>query len=334
MRPFHELSRAGQLRRLHAVAAETITQYDLDDPTLAYHGFDTNLLYRVTTRSGARYMLRCAVPGWRSYENLASEAMWLEALDRDTDIPVPVIVQSKSGKRVLQVSDPRIDGTWNTSLMRWVPGRDLGHYLTAANLRLMGELFAKLHEHGASWKPPKGFSDHRFENWLSRGEPNLVADLPRSIPKRSRDIVDRMDRIASDAYRSMDVRDLRVIHCDLWHDNIKIHRGVLHPLDFEDTIWGYRAHDIAMAMLDLLEDTDEKRYPHLLSAFRKGYETLMEWPAEPIEPLQIGRLLWTINWVARNEEEWLGEMIDRHVPVFERFEKDGVVTRPAPPGPN
>lgn len=87
-----------------------------------------------------------------------------------------------------------------------------------------------------------------------------------------------------------------------------------------------------MAMLDLLEDTDEQRYPRLLAAFREGYEELMEWPAEPIEPLQIGRLLWTINWVARHEKEWLGEMIDRHVPVFRRFEKDGTITRPAPPG--
>lgn len=331
MRPFHELSRAGRLRRLHNVAADILKSYDLDDPTLTYHGFETNLLYRVTTKFGRRYMFRCASPGWRSYENLVSEAMWLEALDRDTDIPVPVIVRSRTGELVLSVTDDRINGTWNTSLMHWVPGRVLGHFLTPENLRLMGILFAKLHRHGATWTPPNGFSNHRFESWLSRGELNLVAELPRSIPKRARDSVDRMDRVVSEAYHSIDRKDLRVIHCDLWHGNIRIHRGVLHPLDFEDTIWGYRSHDIAMAMLDLLENTDEERYPGLLSAFRTGYEELMEWPRERIEPLQIGRLLWKINWVARHEAEWLGEMIDRHLPVFERFEKSGAVTLPAPP---
>ena len=68
--------------------------------------------------------------------------------------------------------------------------------------------------------------------------------------------------------------------------------------DFEDTVWGFRAHDIAMAMLDLLEDTDETRYAKLLAAFRRGYQAHLAWPDDRIEPFQIGRLLWKINWVA------------------------------------
>jgi len=130
------------------------------------------------------------------------------------------------------------------------------------------------------------------------------------------------------AYTAIDRSDLRVIHCDLWHDNVKLHRGVLHPLDFEDTVWGFRAHDIAMAMLDLLEATDEARYAGLLAAFRRGYEAHMAWPGERIEPFQIGRLLWKINWVARHEPQWLRSMVERHAPVFERYEQTGRVIRP------
>lgn len=73
------------------------------------------------------------------------------------------------------------------------------------------------------------------------------------------------------------------IRCDLWHDNIKLHRGALHPFDFEDTTHGFRAHDIAMAMLDLLEDTDDDTYTTLLAAFRRGYESLLAWPDDPID---------------------------------------------------
>ena len=109
----------------------------------------------------------------------------------------------------------------------------------------------------------------------------------------------RMHQHVESAYAALDRSDLRVIHCDLWHDNIKLYQDMLHPLDFEDTVWGFRAHDIAMAMLDLLEDTDETRYAVLLAAFRRGYERLMAWPDARIEPFQIGRLLWKINWVAR-----------------------------------
>jgi hypothetical protein len=83
-----------------------------------------------------------------------------------------------------------------------------------------------------------------------------------------------------------------------------------------------------MAMLDLLETAGEERYPALLAAFRRGYTSLMDWPADPIEPLQIGRMLWMINWVARNQAQWLGNMVERHVPAFEHFEKTGAVILP------
>jgi Ser/Thr protein kinase RdoA (MazF antagonist) len=137
-----------------------------------------------------------------------------------------------------------------------------------------------------------------------------------------------MHRHVELAYAAIDRSDLRVIHCDLWHDNIKLHRGVLHPIDFEDTVWGFRAHDIAMAMLDLLEATDEGRYCELLAAFRRGYEADMAWPDDCIEPFQIGRLLWKINWVARHQPQGLMRMVEGHVPLFDHYEQTGRVAQP------
>jgi Ser/Thr protein kinase RdoA (MazF antagonist) len=130
------------------------------------------------------------------------------------------------------------------------------------------------------------------------------------------------------AYAAIDRADLRVIHGDLWHDNVKLHHGALHPFDFEDTVWGFRSHDIAMAMLDLLEATDEARYATLLPAFRRGYEAHLAWPQDPIEPLQMGRLLWKVNWVARHHPRHLATMVERHVPVFDRYLRTGRVVRP------
>jgi Ser/Thr protein kinase RdoA (MazF antagonist) len=205
----------------------------------------------------------------------------------------------------------------------------------------MGVLFAELHHHGGSWHPPAGFTTRRFEHWLSKGEKNLIAGsaqpqqsgapAPSALPSQARDLLERMHLHVESAYAVIDRSDLRVIHCDLWHDNIKIYRGVLHPLDFEDTVWGFRAHDIAMAMLDLLEDTDEARYSILLKAFRRGYEAHMAWPDDPIEPFQIGRLLWKINWVARRHPQRLAEMVERHIPLLEHYERTGQVLRPPSP---
>jgi len=340
MKPYGTLTPTGKLRRLHALATAALAGYDLDAPEITFHAFETNLLYRVTTTRGERFMLRLAVPGWRSPEDLRSEAMWLQALARDTDVRAPRIMLARSGEAVLPLELPGASGTWHATLMSWVPGRLLGHYLTDHNLAKMGALFAALHAHAASWTPPAGFTTRRFEHWLSRGEANLITEGERpapgaalheqvsALPARAREVLERMHRHVEAAYAAIDRSDLRVIHCDLWHDNIKLHGGVLQPIDFEDTVRGFRSHDIAMAMLDLLEATDETRYAVLLAAFRRGYESHLGWPADPIEPFQAGRLLWTINWVARNEPQHLAGMVERHVPVFEHYEQTGQIIRP------
>ncbi len=330
MKAYEQLTRAGKLHRLHTMAVKGLSQFDLKQPTLTYFGFHTNLLYKVKSASGEQFMLRLAYPGWRTYQDLLSEAYWLRALKAETDIPVPSIIPSRTGEMVLQVDFPGIPDCWYMTLMSWVPGKLLGHYLTPSNLEKMGMLFADLHHHGSTWDPPPGFTQKRFEYWLSRGEENLITGEGQnkrlSIPHQG--LLRHMDQIVKDAYAKINKSDLRVIHCDLWHDNIKLFRGKLYPLDFEDTIWGYRIHDIAMAMLDLMETVGESRYLVLLESFKRGYKTKMSWPENPIEPFQVGRLLWKINWVAHNDPKYLGKMIERYVPVFEHHIEERKVILP------
>jgi Ser/Thr protein kinase RdoA (MazF antagonist) len=340
MADYDRLTNLGKLRRLRKLAILGLSQYDLQDPQLTYHGFETNLLYRVTTAGGERFMLRLAYPGWRTLEDLTSEALWLTALSEDTDIPVPAVLPTHAGELVLSITSSEVPYVWPMTLMRYAPGRLLGHYLTAENLEKMGRLFARLHQHGADWTPPAEFTKRCFEHWLSRGEPDLIssdggtrendvqAKQQVGVSPAHRAWIDRMIEQVEGAYQALDRSDLRVIHCDLWHDNIKLHQGVLYPFDFEDTVWGYRAHDIAMAMLDLLETVGEARYPALLKAFQQGYHSLLAWPTERIEPFQIGRMLWKINWVARYHPDYLAGMIERHIPVFEHYVRTGAVTLP------
>lgn len=330
MHAYGQLTNAGKLRRLHMLASAGLTHYELEQAEFTYYGFETNLLYRVKTKSGEAFILRLAYPGWRTYDDLLSEAMWLTALEAETDIPVPGVLPTRTGEMVLSMDFPGVPDRWYMTLMRWLPGRLLGHYLTEPNLEKMGALFADLHAHAGGWQPPEGFSQRRFEGWLSRGEVNRItgSKYSETIPIGHQALLERMDRLVRSAYAGVDRADLRVIHCDLWHDNIKLHQGRLYPFDFEDTVWGFRAHDIAMAMLDLLETVGEEPFPDLLGAFRRGYEAKMVWPMDPIEPFQVGRLLWKINWVARFEHQYLEPMIERHVPIFEHFEKTGKLILP------
>lgn len=341
MKPYKQLSTSGRLRRLHSLAVAGLAHYDLTDPEIEFHRFDTNLLYRVTTQTGERFIFRLASPGWRTYQDLSSEAMWLAALEHETNIPVPGVIPNRSGGYVLSLMVPGVPKVWHMTLMRWLPGRLLGKYLTERNLEKMGVLFARLHLHGGAWTPPKGFTTRHFTHWLSRGEKNLIIQDPETgeqahgrdliikMPVEHRIWLENMHRRVVSAYEAADPADLRVIHCDLWHDNIKLHKGILYPFDFEYTVWGYRSHDIAMAMLDLLETVGKQYYPFLLSAFWRGYQSLLPWPEEPIEPFQIGRLLWKINWVACHEPHHLSSMIACQIPVFLHYTKTGNITLPA-----
>ncbi len=330
MKEFKELSFAGKLRRLHGLARAALAQYDLEDPQMEYFAFETNLLYKVKARSGEQFMLRMASPGWRTFEDLRAEALWLEALRRDTSIPAPRIVAARSGEYVLKMESQDVARTWNASLMSWVPGRLLGKSLTETNIEKMGKLFADLHAHGKAWKPPEGFTTRRFEHWLSRGEENLIVGEAgaQRLPGPLSELIERTHQRVETAYASLDRDDLRVIHCDLWHDNIKVHKGVLYPIDFEDTVWGFRAHDIAMAMLDLLETVGEDRYEVLLRAFRRGYTAELAWPEDPLEVFQVGRLLWKVNWFARFQPQRLEAKAQEHAPVFEHYEQTGRVIKP------
>lgn len=89
VRPFADLSPVGKQRRVARLAATALAGYDLRVRSVRVHAFATNLLYRVRSDAGERFMLRMAVPGWRTLADLRAEAAWLEALRRDTDIGAP-----------------------------------------------------------------------------------------------------------------------------------------------------------------------------------------------------------------------------------------------------
>jgi Ser/Thr protein kinase RdoA (MazF antagonist) len=324
---FASLTRAGKVRRGGQLAADALREYDIGVRSLQKHCFATNLLYRVQSDAGERFVLRMAYPGWRTLENLRAEAAWLAALHEETDIGAPLVIRSSRGEPVVAMHGNGVPGTWYATLMTWVDGRLLAHYLSGANLERMGALFARLHRHGKSWKPPDDFCPSRFEAFLSRGEPDALfgeggiqafRDEDRRAFLLAREWVER-------EYEGLDRGDVRVIHCDLWHENIKLDRGRLRPFDFEDTIWGYRLHDLAMGLLDLLETVGAARYEGLLASFRAGYERLLDWPEGNLGVLQIGRLLWNANWTARFAPESLSSLGEQYGPVFRDFERSGVL---------
>jgi len=189
-------------------------------------------------------MLRLACPGWRTLEDLRQSGM-VEALGRETTFrrrascrrgPVSVCC------RWAGLTSPRC-GTRPDELGA---SRLLGHYLTERNLEKMASCLPELTITGGV-DPSRRITTRRFEHWLSRDE-EKPHRRGRTGPLPARDLLERMHRHVEAAYAAIDRSALRVIHCRPMARQYQAAPGVLHPLDFEDTVRGFRAHDIAMAM--------------------------------------------------------------------------------------
>jgi Ser/Thr protein kinase RdoA (MazF antagonist) len=171
-----------------------------------------------------------------------------------------------------------------------------------------------------------------MDHFLARDEPRslFAASSEEAFTPATRPVFERAVRQVEAAFARLYAgpEPRRVIHNDLWHGNIKVDRGRLRPLDFEDTLWGYPVQDIAMAMLDLLQDAGAPAYPALLAAFRRGYERALPWPEQypgQMDDFQTGRKFWVANFVAHKQRPYLREHLDRLAPRLERYLKTGFI---------
>lgn len=319
-------------QQIEKIAHASIKHYDFDIKTLSLLGKYTNTLFLVETHNSQQYVLRVCTPGWRTKTDIQSEIMWLQALARDTDLGAPVPIAARDGKTLLETTLPDIETTYHCMLMTWLPGTLLADNLTETTLYQMGALFARLHQHGAQFVPPQGFTTRKMDNIYARNEADVLFDTAQRDAFSDnawaiyQKIKQQVTETFADLYR--DATGLQVIHNDLHHENIMVDGDKLRPFDFEDTIWGFAVQDIAMALQDLMLDVQPDIFINLQAAFQRGYESLRPWPAchpTQIDTLRVGRMLWVANYVARYHRQHLQEHINRMLKPFSRFLDTGTL---------
>jgi Ser/Thr protein kinase RdoA (MazF antagonist) len=337
MKDYETLTHRGQARRLRALASKALEQYAVQVASLSLAGWYTNTLFKVRTTDGSAYMLRLCAPSWRTETDLRSEVAWLNALAQVTDIGAPCPVATANGEYLPEVRVDGVSGARRCLLMSWVPGSSLEKQLSEENMYKMGVLFTRMHDHGETFVPPDGFTTRRMDRVLARAEADVLfcAEHAGAFTQESRQIFECTRQRVDEAYTQLYGSRQRpiVIHHDLWHGNINIHRGRLFPLDFEDTVWGFPVQDIAMAMQDLMMDVEPERYEPLLAAFRAGYEALRPWPEayeSEMDTFRAGRMLWTANHRAGWRPQMLPKVIEDMAPWLTNFLKTGKLRKSVP----
>jgi Ser/Thr protein kinase RdoA (MazF antagonist) len=300
---------------------------------------------RVDADDGRTFALRCRPHSDRTFGDIPLELAWTAALRRETDVRPPEPVPGLDGAPVQDVAVPEAPEPHDCVLFRWIPGPVLAERLTPENVYQLGVLSTRLHEHAASFRPPAALPVRTLDRLTRGGEREVLFayEHPLFLPPARRAVFQAVgERFrATVAALYADPAGRRVIHADLHHQNVVLHRGRLHPLDFYEVIWGYPVQDISLTFFDLRYYTPPvPGYAALRDAFARGYASRLPWPeAHPgqLDTLVAGRRLRQANWVLWRETAPFapdpGAVPDsaRIVPYFERLEAEFRALLDGPP---
>lgn len=279
LRPYFDLTGRGRALRLRRLALKALEQYDLDVTHVRLITNEFNGIFRVDTTTSDKYVLRVTLPeGGHDLDAVNGEMAWLDALSRDTDLSVPRPLAARNGQLVVEAESAGVPQPRLCAVFGWVPGTNLANHLTPENVSRLGELSARLHAHAATFKPPVGFTALRFDKVFPFPEPIvLFQDEYRHLfsPERHA-IFERAIAWAQEAIDRLQAsgEPMRVIHGDLHQWNVRVYRGILSPIDFEDLMWGWPVQDIATTLYDF----PGPNFQELRAAFRQGYTRHSPWP--------------------------------------------------------
>jgi Ser/Thr protein kinase RdoA (MazF antagonist) len=310
---FYALTNRGRARRLRRIALGALDDYDLNAARLRLITNSFNCIFRVDTSDGEKYVLRVCLPASYALTQIRSEMIWLDALNRDTELLVPRPLTTKDGEFSTTAQAAGVPEPRQCVIFSWVPGRDLDEQLTMKNVERFGGFAAQLHQHAAEFRPPEGFStSFRFDQVFPFDEPVILFEdehrevLPPARRELFQGVVERV-QAAIDHLKDSE-EPMRILHGDLHRWNVKVYRGRIGAFDFEELMWGWPVQDIATTLYYFY---GEENYPALRAAFKQGYTAVAPWPERypgEIDTFIAGRNLVLANTVLQDSApEWRAE---------------------------
>lgn len=279
MKPFQSLTVRGQARRLRQLAIHALASYDLEVARLRLITNDVNGIFRIDAAGGQRFILRVTAPeGGHTLDHVTAEMDWLAALARDTDLSVPRPLPDRKGSLVVTAEADGVPEPRLCEIFSWVDGKNLADDMSEVSVAKLGELSAKLHAHALIYRPPTNLSLLKFDRVFHFPEPVVLFEERFSdlFPSERKSIYQKAVDLAQESIDRLKAsgEPMRILHGDLHQWNVRIARGVLSPIDFEDLMLGWPVQDIAITLYYFLGD----HYPAWRAAFQAGYTRHSSWP--------------------------------------------------------
>ena len=98
MKPYSELTRLGKIRRLRKVVLKALDDYDLRVEGVDFMTIETNTMFKIRTVDAEKFVMRIYSDEETTLRENRAEMFWLDALMRDSDIPVTEPVPRRDGE--------------------------------------------------------------------------------------------------------------------------------------------------------------------------------------------------------------------------------------------
>lgn len=313
MKEYHALTNRGQALRLRKLALQALAQYDLHAVRVRLISNSFNGIFRVDLAGGGKLVLRVTLPeGGHTRAGTQAEMAWLDALSRQTSLRVPRPVASRSADWVVEATAPGVPEPRLCTLFEWVPGRNLAATLTEENLEKLGVLLAQLHQHAAVFLPPSADALPRYESVFHYPEPAVLFEerFAHLFTAHQRALYQQAQAWAQQMIERLQAsgEPMRILHGDLHQYNVRVQRGVLAPIDFEDLLWGWPVQDIGTTLYYLgFKDLESRK-----QAVRRGYEQHLPWPERQpgeVEAFMASRALMLVNFAVQDPNNYWREQV-------------------------
>jgi Ser/Thr protein kinase RdoA (MazF antagonist) len=302
------------------VAHRALEEYDLADAPCTYLQHSENVTFRVEHPHGGARLFRIHVPLVPSMgghganaEVVKSELLWLEALQRDTDLPVQQPIRNRREHLVTRIT-MKDERPFNCSLLKWLDGEAYQREMESEEtVDEIGAIVGKMHQFASQWRLPAGYTRPRrdtvyFKKALKSLAP-AVEDKRISYQdyKRLETSVDILTKIMQPLLKTRQTDG--ILHGDLHKGNFLYHQGQMRLIDFSFCSIGNFMLDLGICFSDM--------NPALYPIFLKSYQRLMSLPpnyAALIEGFFLGSMVGSFSfWIDLPEAQ---EEFVRKVPLI------------------
>jgi Ser/Thr protein kinase RdoA (MazF antagonist) len=253
---------------------------------LAAEGF--NSIFRVTTASSVLALRVGSALAIHPGGTVAVETAWHHRLRRQ-GVRVPDVLANRAGEFATPVPDGRAGHEPRVCvLFEWVAGRPLRTCLTGRRSAALGGLSARLHQDAVAWSPPRAGDVLVADRVLYWRLPERLAAAGARFGFGTLfvDALARAQAVLDSLWRSPP-HPPHLVHGDLTPANVIVSPGGgLVPIDFQDTVVGFKVQDLAFTVAALWRRPDGER---LAEAFRSGYAEVRPWP--DVSPAMFGSLV-------------------------------------------